>query len=385
LKQIVHRRLYSALLIVILSFATIFSGCNFPSNPKNNTPSATPTPGAATGTLTSEGNYLIIPLTSGEVSPIAACSYDLLHTVCTIQIYDSTDYDILNGCFSVIDKYEKLFSRTLEFSEVYTINQASASSTNPQTTFTVSDELKDILEFSLNYASLSEGALDISIAPLSSLWDFSNLEHKTEPPAKEAIAKAKALVDYSGISLTGNTLSFATDGMQLELGAVAKGYIADRVKDFLLSKGVTSAIINLGGNILLVGEKPDGSAFNVGIQKPFEDRDSVVVAISELKDCSMVSSGIYERYFYDKQGNFYHHILDSKTGYPCDTDLLQVTIISKDSATGDALSTACFALGLEKGMYLIDSLPDVYAVFITTDGKLHFSKDFLETIPTRTE
>ena len=99
----------------------------------------------------------------------------------------------------------------------------------------------------------------------------------------------------------------------------------------------------------------------------------------------MVSSGIYERYFYDAEGNFYHHILDSKTGYPCDTDLLQVTIISKDSATGDALSTACFALGLEKGMYLIDSLPDVYAVFITTDGKLHFSKDFLETIPTRTE
>jgi len=171
----------------------------------------------------------------------------------------------------------------------------------------------------------------------------------------------------------------------LELGAVAKGYIADRVKGFLLSKGVTSALINLGGNILLVGEKTDGSAFNVGIQKPFEDRDAVVVAISQLKDCSMVSSGIYERYFYDTEGNFYHHILDSKTGYPCNTGLLQVTIISSDSATGDALSTACFALGLEKGMDLIHSLDDVYAVFITADGTLHFSDGFLETIPTRTE
>ena len=105
----------------------------------------------------------------------------------------------------------------------------------------------------------------------------------------------------------------------------------------------------------------------------------------QLKDCSMVSSGIYERYFYDKAGTFYHHILNSKTGYPCNTDLLQVTIISKESGTGDALSTSCFALGLEKGMALIDSLPDVYAVFITSDGKLHFSKGFLETIPTQTE
>lgn len=385
MKQIIHSRLYSALLIFILSVTMLFSGCNFPSGSKNNLPSVTQTPGVSSGTLAVEGNYLIIPLTTGEVSPISACSYDLLHTVCTIQIYDSTDYNILNECFAVIDKYEKLFSRTLESAEVYAINQTSASSTNPQTVFTVSDELKDILEFSLEYGALSEGALDISIAPLSSLWNFTDLEHKTNPPENDAVVAARDLVDYRDISLNGNTLTFAKPGMQLEFGAVAKGYIADRVKDFLLSKGVTSALINLGGNILLVGEKPDGSAFNVGIQKPFEDRDAVVVAISELKDCSMVSSGIYERYFYDETGNFYHHILNAETGYPCNTDLLQVTIISKDSATGDALSTACFALGLEKGMALIDSLPDVYAVFITSDGKLHFSKDFLETIPTRTE
>jgi thiamine biosynthesis lipoprotein len=381
LKQTTHSRFYPALLIYVLTFTALFSGCNFPSGSKSNTPSVTKTP----GTPTTEGNYLVIPLTTGEVSPISACSYDLLHTVCTIQIYDSTDYTILNECFTVIDKYEKIFSRTLEGSEVSAINKASAGSTSPQTTFTVSDELKDILAFSLTYGSLSAGALDVSIAPLSSLWDFSDLEHKTQPPAAEDILAAKDLVNYAGISLDGNTLTFEKPGMQLELGAVAKGYIADRVKDFLLSKGITSALINLGGNILLVGEKTNGSAFNVGIQKPFEDRDAVVVAISELRDCSMVSSGIYERYFYDKGGTFYHHILDSNTGYPCDTGLLQVTIISKDSATGDALSTACFALGLEKGMALIDSLPEVYAVFITADGQLHFSKDFLETIPTRTE
>lgn len=373
-------RFCSFFIMTILCIITLFSGCNFPTgkDSSDNTKQDTEDPDSNKHVNTTS-DYLIIPLTTGNVSPISACSYDLLHTVCTIQLFDSTDYNILNECFAVIDKYEKLFSRTLENSEVYQINHSS------ETTFEISDELKDILEFSLSYSKLSNGALDVSIAPLSSLWDFSNLEHKSEAPAVENIKTAQNLVNYQDISLNGNTLTFAKEGMQLELGAVAKGYIADRVKEFLLSKGVTSAIINLGGNILLVGEKPEGAAFNVGIQKPFEDRDSVVVAISELKDCSMVSSGIYERYFYDANGNFYHHILDAKTGYPCATDLLQVTIISKDSATGDALSTACFALGLKKGMELIHSLPDIYAVFITSDGKLHFSDGFRETIPTRTE
>lgn len=388
----------SASIALLLLVSLFLSGCNFPSgrNTKDNPPESTSgNQSASLGGQTSQPDYLVIPLTTGAVSPISACSYDLLHTVCTIQLYDSTDYTILNECFALIDKYEKLFSRTLETSELYRINQASAKSAasksqpeNPEgsgTAFEISPELKDILEFSLRFSDLSGGALDVSIAPLSSLWDFSNLEHKTKAPASEDIQKAKALVNYKDITLSGNTLTFAKDGMQLELGAVAKGYIADRVKEFLLSKGVNSALINLGGNILLVGEKPDGTSFNVGIQKPFEDRDAVVVAISQLTDCSMVSSGIYERYFYDTDGTFYHHILDAKTGYPCDTGLLQVTIISKDSATGDALSTACFALGLEKGMALIHSLPDVYAVFITSDGTLHFSDGFLETIPTQTE
>ena len=274
IKKCTHR-FYSVFLITI-ALITLFAGCNTPANNNNSEFSDSET----TITEKPKRNYLVIPLTTGDVSPISACSYDLLHTVCSIQIYDSTDYDILNECFAVIDNYERIFSKTMEGSEVYKINKASSE--NFQATFTVSDELKDILEFSLEYGSLSEGALDISIAPLSSLWDFSNLEHKTEAPAAETITAAKSLVDYTGIKLEGNTLTFAKPGMQLELGAVAKGYIADRVKDFLLSKGVTSAIINLGGNILLVGSKPNDVAFNVGIQKPFEDRDSVVVAIKRL-------------------------------------------------------------------------------------------------------
>lgn len=376
-----HKHSHAFLMLIILMYLTSCLGCNFPNITNSSEDRLGTESDSRTPTATSD--YLVIPLTSGEVSPISACSYDLLHTVCTIQLYDSVDYTILNECFAVIDAYEKLFSRTLSTSEVYRINQRSAE--HGQTTFDISEELADILSISLTYGTLSRGALDVSIAPLSSLWDFSNPERSSEAPAHSSIEEALSLVDYTGISIKENTLTFSKAGMQLELGAIAKGYIADRVKDFLLSKGVTSALINLGGNILLVGDKPDGTPFQIGIQKPFEDRDSVLVAISSLSDCSMVSSGIYERYFYGSDGSFYHHILNAATGYPCNTDLLQVTIISPDSATGDALSTACFALGLEKGMELIHSLNDVYAVFITSDGTLHFSDGFLENIPTRTE
>lgn len=384
LKQPRHYGYYAFLLLLWLPAAMLFCGCNPPL--KNNSSGQAPqnSQNNETSGTTAAGSYLVIPLTSGNVSPISACSYDLLNTVCTIQLYDSTDYTILNECFALIYEYETLFSRTLAESEVSSVNAASYNSSDAAISFTISEQLRDILELSLYYGNLSHGALDVSIGSLSSLWDFSNPEHTSLVPSEASIQEALPLVNYEKILLDGNTLTFQTAGMQLELGAVAKGYIADRVKEFLLSQGVTSAIINLGGNILLVGEKPDGTAFHVGIQKPFESRDSVVAAITELKNCSMVSSGIYERYFYDAEGNFYHHILNPETGYPCDTGLLQVTIVSPDSVTGDALSTACFALGLTKGMELIHSLENVYAVFITSDGELHFSDGFLENIPTQT-
>lgn len=382
LKQGRPCRNFFFLPILILFLLLPVCGCNVPFTENSSNQTQHDAAKNETSDTAAIPDYLVIPLTTGNVSPISACSYDLLNTVCTIQLYDSTDYDILNECFALIYHYETLFSRTLEGSEVFNLNQASASSLETPVALSVSDELRDILKLSLSYGELSGGALDVSIAPLSALWDFSNPEHTSEAPSKAAISSVLSLVDYKNISLDGNTLTFSNAGMQLELGAVAKGYIADRVKEFLLSKGVTSAIINLGGNILLVGEKPDGSAFSIGIQQPFEARDSVVAAITELRDYSMVSSGIYERYFYDAEGTFYHHILNPETGYPCDTGLLQVTIISPDSVTGDALSTACFALGLTKGMELIHSLEDVYAVFITSDGELHFSDGFLDNIPT---
>lgn len=242
--------------------------------------------------------------------------------------------------------------------------------------YTLSDPMAELTAAGLYYGELSDGAFDISIAPVSSLWDFTSGEGSV--PDSGAIVAALELVDYRDVSLEGDEIRFAKEGMQLDLGAVAKGYIADRIKDYLLEQGVESAIIDLGGNILCVGSRPGGDPFRIGLQRPFASRSETVATV-EITDKSVVSSGIYERYF-EEDGVLYHHILNPETGYPYDNGLVSVTIISDESVDGDGLSTSCFALGLEKGMELIDSLPDVQAVFITEDRELHFSEGFEEEL-----
>lgn len=293
-----------------------------------------------------------------------------LNTIITITLYGTQDESIIDGAFAVCDEYENLLSRTKGSSEIYQLNHSSNNS------FIVSDDTLELLQRGLDYCRISNGAFDLSVEPLTSLWNFGSEQQRL--PKSQEIKNALSHVGYEGIKIDGNTVTFTNDDMGIDLGAIAKGYIADKIKDYLLEQGVTSATINLGGNVLLVGKKPDGSPFRIGIQKPFEDRNETI-AVMELNDVSVVSSGIYERYF-EEDGVQYHHILNPSTGYPYDNNLLSVTIISKESTDGDALSTTCFALGLEKGLELIESMEDTYAVFITKDDTLHYSKGFLENI-----
>lgn len=306
-------------------------------------------------------------------SPITATAFKL-NTIITLTIYDSDDESLLSDSFALCDSYEKLFSRTLESSELYRLNHG----TLPQEdgAYILSDDTSELIAAGLEYGRLSDGSFDITIGPISSLWDFTSGEKTV--PSQQDIDAALPLVNYQNVSLDGSHIRFSQDGMELDLGAIAKGYIADRIKEFLVSKGVESAIINLGGNVLCVGSQPDGSPFEIGIQKPFADR-STTIAVIEADRKSVVSSGVYERYF-EKDGVLYHHLLNPATGYPYDNGLLSVTIISDQSVDGDGLSTSCFALGLEKGMELINSLPDVQAVFITDDYELHLSDGFADEV-----
>lgn len=276
-------------------------------------------------------------------------------TVITISIYDSKDTELLDNCFSICEEYEKQISRTIETSEISKINNAKGMPVS------VSNSTLELLKKGIAYGELTNGAFDITIAPLSELWDFKN--NTGNIPSEDDITEALSHVNYKNIVIDGNSVTLTDPNAAIDLGGIAKGYIADKLREYLSSKDVKSALINLGGNILTIGEKPDGSAFNIGIQKPFDEQNKTITSVS-VKDSSVVTSGSYERYF-KVNDTIYHHILNTQTGKPCSNDLVSVTILSESSVDGDALSTACFALGLDKGRELIEDIENVDAIFIT--------------------
>lgn len=281
-------------------------------------------------------------------------------TVISITIYDSTNKALIDSCFGLANYYENIFSRTIDGSDIYKINHSDGRPT------VVSSETIDLLSTAIKYSVLTDGIVDPAIGGVSSLWDFHNFG---VIPDKSDIKAAICHVNYENIIITGNTVTLTDPNTDIDLGFIAKGYIADKIKEYLILEGVNSAIINLGGNVLTIGSKPDGSPFTIGIQEPFADTGTAATVVS-VDDKSVVTSGIYERYF-TYGGSIYHHILDTDTGYPVCTDLFGVTIISDSSTDGDALSTACLALGYEKAVELINSFENTDAIFITSDGEIH--------------
>ena len=230
---------------------------------------------------------------------------------------------------------------------------------------TVSKETAQLIETALDYSARSDGAFDITIAPLLDLWNFKPEQHEGTVPDADQIQEALSHVDYKKVQLDGATVTLLDPQASIDLGGIAKGYIADRLRDYLISEGYDSALINLGGNILTVGAKPDGSAFRVGIRKPFSESGEQLETVA-CKDRSVVTSGTYERYF-EQDGKRYHHILSPSDGYPVENGLASVTILSPSSTDADALSTACFVLGPEKGLELIESLDGIEALFVTDE------------------
>lgn len=283
-------------------------------------------------------------------------------TVITVTLYSPADEDLLDSCLELAASYEMLLSRTKEGSDIDRINHAAGAPTE------VSPETVELLSAALSYARLTNGKTDPTIGAVSELWDFHK-ESEPVPPADADIQAALSHVNYQTVKISGNVVTLSDPEAKLDLGFIAKGFIADKMKEYLLSKGVQSALINLGGNVLTIGSKPDGSAFTIGIQKPFAQTGTAVTTVS-VRDTSVVSSGVYERCF-EYNGKLYHHILDTATGYPVENDLLAVSILSETSTEGDALSTACLLLGYEEAQTFLDTLEGVDALFITSDGTLH--------------
>lgn len=279
-----------------------------------------------------------------------------LDTVVTITLYGTEDPALIQNCFDLISDYESMLSRTAEDSDIWRLNHSKGKPVE------VSEETAFLLNLALRYCALSQGAFDITIAPVVDLWDFHE-DGSHALPDQYLLNQALSHVDYRKISIDGTTITLGDPQAEIDLGGVAKGYIADKLRDYLLSRKIPGAMIDLGGNILTVGVKPDGVPWRIGIRKPFAAVTSDLIATVTIPGGSVVTSGTYERYF-EKNGEFYHHILDVSNGYPADTGLLSVSVLSESSAEGDALSTACFLLGAKKGLEQIEALDGVEALFV---------------------
>lgn len=290
----------------------------------------------------------------------------LFDTVISVRIYDNADEDILKGCEELCKKYDSMFSNKIADSEISQINNAGGAPVE------VSDDTIKLIKKGIYYGNMSNGAFDITIGSVSDLWDFK-AENPSVPDAA-AVAEAVSHVNYKNIIVKDNTVRLQDAQAKLDVGAIAKGFIADRLKEYLEDNGITHALINLGGNVLAMGSKLDGSDYNIGIQKPFDESGTPITSV-KISDKSIVTSGIYQRYF-EQDGKIYHHILDPKTGYPCENTLSSVTIITDSSLTADAMSTTCFLLGYDKAANMINQLDNVDAVFVTTDNKVIYSKNF---------
>ena len=240
-----------------------------------------------------------------------------LDTVITLTAYVE-DRQVLKDALEECGRYERMLSRTVEGSDVWRINHANGAPVE------VSDDTMRILQCAKEISEKSGGAFDVTIAPVSTMWNFTREPH--ELPDAEAIARAAELVDYTRMQLDGNTVTLP-EGMMIDLGGIAKGYIADQVKAYLKKRGVKYAILSFGGNIVAIGSgKPDGTPWKVGIQdidKPTGEH----MLISLNKGGSTVTSGTYERGF-DLDGVRYHHLLSAETGWPVQNELASVTIFS---------------------------------------------------------
>lgn len=286
----------------------------------------------------------------GEKDPVSKSDF-CLDTTCDIKIYDMSSGKagkILDGAFEEIDKYENLMSKTIEGSEVYQINHSQGQPVK------VSKDTLNVIKTGIEMGDLSGGMFDITIGRVSSLWNFTGDDPKV--PQQSDLNEALQTVGYKNIVIDGSSVQLKNPQAQLDLGGVAKGYIADRVCDYLEDQGVERAVINLGGNVAVLGDKAKDTPWNIAIERPYSDRTEMMGYVS-VKDATVVTSGIYERKF-EQDGVLYHHVLDPHTGYPVDTDLEAVTIRAAKGNSGfcDGLSTVCLMLGKDKAQALIGTL-----------------------------
>lgn len=305
-----------------------------------------------------------------EITTPISKTYFIFDTVVSIRIYDSRASERhFNDIETLLNDIDGKISRTLETSEIYQVNANSGKAP-----VKVSPETFQLVATALDYAKRTDGKFNPAIGNLVTLWNIGHEEAKV--PDQELIEQARELSDYQLIEMNeaSSEIYLKKEGMAIDLGSIGKGYAADAVYAYLEEQGFNSAIIDLGGNIYAMGRKPDNKLWKIGIQDPEKERGNKVGMI-QVEDKTIVTSGIYERYFIE-DGKVYQHILDPDTGYPVDNEISSVSIVTKHSTDADALSTTLFLLGIEDGLKFIENMPDTEALYITKDKQLYATSGF---------
>nr|WP_208459744.1 FAD:protein FMN transferase [Clostridium botulinum] len=295
--------------------------------------------------------------------PVSRETY-LMGTIISIKAYGKNADKAVQSSVDKISDIENKMSLNISTSEVNKINKNAGIAP-----VKVSKNTFDVIKASLIYSEKSKGSFDITVEPLVSLWGIGT--DKARIPSKDEINNALILINYKDVVINEkeSTVMLKRKGQAIDLGAIAKGYTADELKKILLNYNVSSAFLSLGGNVYVLGNKPDKTPWKIGVQNPLEPRGDYLGIVS-VSDKSVVTSGNYERFF-ERNGKRYHHIFDTKTGYPAEKGLISVSIISDKSIDGDALSTSVYTLGLDEGKKLIESLKGVEAIFVTNDKKVY--------------
>lgn len=294
-----------------------------------------------------------------------------LDTIINIKVFgDRSVKQAADRAFDRIKEIEKHMSPTLEDSDVAKINQAAG--VKP---VKVHDDTLYVIKKALEYGRLSEGVFDITVRPVVELWGITSDNPKV--PTEQEVKDRLSLVDYTKVVVDedNKTVYLEEKGMGIDLGAIAKGFAADEAARILRQEGVEHALLNLGGNVITIGGKPDGTSWRIGLQDPrAQETGEKHFGVVDVSNATIVSSGDYERYIvdvYEKTGERYHHIFDPRTGYPAQSGLIACTIITSSSIDADALSTILFIMGHEKGFEAVQNIANVEAIAITQHKEVY--------------
>lgn len=275
----------------------------------------------------------------------------------------------LQAIHAEVQRLECLLSRFQAESDITRINRLAGRGKAE-----IRPETYEVLAMARQFSELYEGAFDVTIGPLVKLWDYP----RTVVPADERIKGVLPLVNHQDLRLEASTrmAGLRYVGQSIDLGAVGKGYVSDKLLAMLLRFGVTAAFSNLGGNVAVLGTKPDGSPWRIGIRDPRSENQ--MIGAVEVINQAVVTSADDQRYFIDTKGKRRHHLLDPATGYPADQGLISVTIVADSAAVADALATAAFVAGLNRARQLLDSFPGSEAVFVDKDQRVYVTSGLKE-------